>query len=108
MFFVLEARVRVLVVGVGVAVAVTVVVAAAAVEEEEEERRGRLVERDLGDDEEDEGAAEEASARFRLRVSIQKPNHRAIRELAHDGALITRDNQLSFKGSDRWIESWLN
>lgn len=41
-------------------------------EEEEEERRERLAERE-GVVDEDEGAAEEASARFRLRVSIQNP-----------------------------------
>ncbi|PON77184.1 hypothetical protein PanWU01x14_028030, partial [Parasponia andersonii] len=40
---------------------------------EEAERRARLLERVVGPDEEDEGAAEEASARFRLRVSIQEP-----------------------------------
>ena len=42
-------------------------------EEEEEERRERLAER-VGVVDEDEGAAEEASARFRLRVSIQNPH----------------------------------
>ena len=41
------------------------------IEEEEEERRERLAERVM---DEDEGAAEEASARFRLRVSIQNPD----------------------------------
>lgn len=44
----------------------------AAAAEEEELRRARLVKRVVGP-EDDEGAAEEASARFRLRVSIQKP-----------------------------------
>uniref|UniRef100_A0A2P2MVD6 Uncharacterized protein MANES_04G074400 n=1 Tax=Rhizophora mucronata TaxID=61149 RepID=A0A2P2MVD6_RHIMU len=44
--------------------------AAAAVEE----RRERLWERVVGREEEDAGAVEEASARLRLRVSIQEPN----------------------------------
>lgn len=38
-----------------------------------EERRARLFERVVGPDEEEEGADEVASARFRLRVSIQNP-----------------------------------
>jgi hypothetical protein len=73
-----------------VAVLVAVAVATVAEDEElEEDTRARLFERVLGLDEEDEGAAEEASARFRLRVSIQKPTHPAIRQLAHQGASIT-------------------
>lgn len=37
-------------------------------------RRARFWERVVGPEEEDEGAVEEASARFRLRVSIQELN----------------------------------
>lgn len=54
----------------------------AAFEDEEEaaEKRARLLGRVAGPatvaDENDEGAAEEASARFRLRVSIQEPKPR--------------------------------
>lgn len=44
------------------------------------ERRVRLVERVVGPVEEEEGADEVASARFRLRVSIQNPQ---TSELAH-------------------------
>jgi len=59
------------------------VVVAAAEAEEEEERRARLLERVVGPEEGDEGAAEEASARFRLRVSIQNPtNPQSINSLA--------------------------
>jgi hypothetical protein len=80
--------------GVDVVVAMLVVVAvvvATITEDEElkEDTRARLFERVLGLDEEDEGVAEEASARFRLRVSIQKSTHPAIRQLAHQGASIT-------------------
>jgi hypothetical protein len=81
--------VDVVVVAVLVAVAVAVATVAEDEELEEEDTRARLFERVLGLDEEDEGAAEEASARFRLRVSIQKPTHPAIRQLAHQGASIT-------------------
>jgi hypothetical protein len=81
--------VDVVVVAVLVAVAVAVATVAEDEELEEEDTRARLFERVLGLDEEDEGAAEEASARFRLRVSIQKPTHPAIRQLAHKGASIT-------------------
>jgi hypothetical protein len=87
---VLAERTGVDVVVVAVLVAVAVAVATVAEDEElEEDTRARLFERVLGLDEEDEGAAEEASARFRLRVSIQKPTHPAIRQLAHQGASIT-------------------
>jgi hypothetical protein len=66
--------------GVDVDVAVLVDVATIAEDEElEEDTRARLFEQVLGLDEEDEGVAEEASACFRLRVSIQKPTHHAIR-----------------------------
>jgi hypothetical protein len=85
---VLAERTGVDVVVVAVLVAVAVVTVAED-EELEEDTRARLFERVLGLDEEDEGAAEEASARFRLRVSIQKPTHPAIRQLAHQGASIT-------------------
>jgi hypothetical protein len=48
----------------------------------EERRRARLEERVVGPEEEEEGAADVASARFRLRVSIQKrPNLRVRRSL---------------------------
>jgi len=61
------------------------VAVAAAEAEEEEERRARLLERVVGPEEGDEGAAEEASARFRLRVSIQNPpNPQSINSLASE------------------------
>jgi hypothetical protein len=48
----------------------------------DERRRARLEERVVGPEEEEEGAADVASARFRLRVSIQKrPNLRVRRSL---------------------------
>ena len=76
---------------VAVAVATVVAVDVAVTEdvEVEEERRARLLERVFAPGDDDEGAVEEASARFRLRVSIQKPSHPAICQLARHGALIT-------------------
>ena len=61
--------------------------AAARFDEEVAERRERLVERVLGPEDEEEGAAEEASARFLLRVSIQKPKPSNRRVARHRAAI---------------------
>lgn len=58
-------------------------------EDEEAERRVRLLERVVGPDDDDEGAAEEASARFRLRVSIQEPQPPQFDYSARHRAAIT-------------------
>lgn len=55
---------------------------AAGLEEDDDvaaRRRVRLEERVVGPEEEEEGAADVASARFRLRVSIQKPQPRGFK-----------------------------
>lgn len=73
-----DARERV--VGAGVTLAIE-----EGVEDTAVERRARLLERVVGPAEEDEeGAVEEASARFRLRVSIQLPHRPSIRRLPRD------------------------
>lgn len=51
------------------------------------ERRARLVERVVGPEDEEEGAAEDASARFLLRVSIQKPKPSNRRVARHRAAI---------------------
>jgi hypothetical protein len=49
-----------------------------------EERRVRLFERVVGPEDEEEGSDEVASARFRLRVSIQNPKPAATVQLADE------------------------
>lgn len=68
---------------------VDVVVAGFEDEDEVAERRARLLERVVGPDDDDEGAAEEASARFRLRVSIQEPQPPQFDYSARHRAAIT-------------------